>query len=1284
MAAKGPSGVDAQEMFERMGKKLGWFQHGSLEKAMHSLSESAKKKRPTVKSKLQSGTKEGIVKTGHIDSNSDKKKLKPKQLTSNTNHHCPVTKPNLKNKVFVSAANSFNDILSSDSDELVSDEEKENVLKPLPKFSKIKLTGKQLKPKPAKAGKSVLKLCSDSEEEEVEKKTDKSPEKYEVEILEETDIPESPENNGRSRTSDLYDYTIIKNRESIASMTFNFDNLGEPLVESTRIHRRSSPGFKELVDNLSSSTNSSNNDSNLTLSDCGVKANVPDAINVSVELCETFNDIKLKRKDYNLDSSNEDCIEDTRYMTAVEILDAGDSHLRQTETNKYCAEEEKVNVLSYEKTNSLGKGCDTNILDKVAPVKLNIILDSSDSEEEMVEIVDVAVQTEDDCQMGEKECESDDIIPEDVNDNDDLTCWSKTVNVYGEKTIDSSPVGEVIAVEADVYDQETQIHDVEKLKHIESEEKVYQSNTLQDANDVESCVTVVDGDFEKGRKYLDDTKESMYYDVENDVYENPTKCDMTSGTDSDLYEPETIEKDTEVEADNTDDALCSDEEEERAETVDDSDGDEGNAIDRSYDTESSEKSEVEVIDVATQTPQSFTRTGNTKKSSENGEDSSENSVAMEAANISDNESSTNTDTDRTGNHSIDIKQDNTDGNKRMHGVNDLKGQGTEYSFASIAKEKTNSEAFMPEEMDTTKPSFRSRRKLSSDSSGEDDLEAFFQKLKKPDNPGKYENEEESEASSMSMDEFIVEDDEEISCESDADEDDAFYLRETQRKEQQELRKIESRYRGQHMQDDGGSDDDEDDDDVYSPGEESDDSDSDFSSKVYPPSVTKQKKQKYKVKAKVDPVSFCISSDSESDDLPDILETRHHTGSGTQHKSEGGTQRKKKSDISKESSVTGISDSSRNLVNDNDDSSLFKTPNVIKKKGNSKSGTTPKTSDKGKPGKVSFNEFISLSSGSDSDDYMVEVSTGSVGASSDNSVFKTPKLPGKGTKSKTTTPRLGLPESRTSGLSTDSEAGRFTPSHSRKTYTFLESLSNTVPDDCRHPEAKRYVSGFKKLKEELTKHLYSMFNCTVFEGKLPADMRVEWNKRLLKTAGFCAYKKIRKTEERTARIELSDKVCDTADRLRDTLIHEMCHAGCWLINGVNGGHGPFWKYWARQSTKIYPELPAVTRCHSYAINTKYTYRCKTCQYSIGRHSKSMDLKKWMCGKCKGQFELLVNLKPTTPGSAQTAVPTTPRTPNRFALFVKDNYKVVKQRNQDLKHGDVMKELSKMFAESKISS
>ena len=35
------------------------------------------------------------------------------------------------------------------------------------------------------------------------------------------------------------------------------------------------------------------------------------------------------------------------------------------------------------------------------------------------------------------------------------------------------------------------------------------------------------------------------------------------------------------------------------------------------------------------------------------------------------------------------------------------------------------------------------------------------------------------------------------------------------------------------------------------------------------------------------------------------------------------------------------------------------------------------------------------------------------------------------------------------------------------------------------------------------------------------------------------------EERISKIELSSKVIDSADRLRDTLIHEMCHAAAWI-------------------------------------------------------------------------------------------------------------------------------------------
>ena len=36
------------------------------------------------------------------------------------------------------------------------------------------------------------------------------------------------------------------------------------------------------------------------------------------------------------------------------------------------------------------------------------------------------------------------------------------------------------------------------------------------------------------------------------------------------------------------------------------------------------------------------------------------------------------------------------------------------------------------------------------------------------------------------------------------------------------------------------------------------------------------------------------------------------------------------------------------------------------------------------------------------------------------------------------------------------------------------------------------------------------------------------------------------EVRASKIELSTKVLDSSDRLRDTLIHEMCHAAAWVI------------------------------------------------------------------------------------------------------------------------------------------
>uniref|UniRef100_A0A673C4L3 Germ cell nuclear acidic peptidase n=1 Tax=Sphaeramia orbicularis TaxID=375764 RepID=A0A673C4L3_9TELE len=221
--------------------------------------------------------------------------------------------------------------------------------------------------------------------------------------------------------------------------------------------------------------------------------------------------------------------------------------------------------------------------------------------------------------------------------------------------------------------------------------------------------------------------------------------------------------------------------------------------------------------------------------------------------------------------------------------------------------------------------------------------------------------------------------------------------------------------------------------------------------------------------------------------------------------------------------------------------------------------------------------------------------------------------------------------------------------------FLESLSN--------PHST-YVHNFKKTREELTSKLYRLYNTSVFDSKLPIDMSVTWNKKMRKTAGYCITGQERGGGSRYARIELSEKVCDSADRLRDTLIHEMCHAATWLINGVRDGHGNFWKLYARKSTLVHPELPMVTRCHSYDIKYKFQYQCTRCQNTIGRHSKSLDTQRFACGLCTGQLVLL------TPSKPRAAAP--------FANFIKENYGTTRQELAGQSHAEVMRKLSADFA------
>lgn len=164
----------------------------------------------------------------------------------------------------------------------------------------------------------------------------------------------------------------------------------------------------------------------------------------------------------------------------------------------------------------------------------------------------------------------------------------------------------------------------------------------------------------------------------------------------------------------------------------------------------------------------------------------------------------------------------------------------------------------------------------------------------------------------------------------------------------------------------------------------------------------------------------------------------------------------------------------------------------------------------------------------------------------------------------------------------------------QTLTLIESLSTIVENETeRHPDAINFLKKFnkKQVKEDLLRFCFDEFNRKIFNNQLPSDTKLIWNSRLSSTAGYC--KNITRLGKRSSEIHISSKVCSSAERLRDTLAHEICHAACFIINQVNDGHGSIWRNWANLINITYPRIPKITVSHSYFVEKKYIYKCQTC-------------------------------------------------------------------------------------------
>lgn len=111
----------------------------------------------------------------------------------------------------------------------------------------------------------------------------------------------------------------------------------------------------------------------------------------------------------------------------------------------------------------------------------------------------------------------------------------------------------------------------------------------------------------------------------------------------------------------------------------------------------------------------------------------------------------------------------------------------------------------------------------------------------------------------------------------------------------------------------------------------------------------------------------------------------------------------------------------------------------------------------------------------------------------------------------------------------------TKNSSKKLLSFVESLSTVLEnEDTRDPTVLIYLKKFKNkaMKTELLQKCYNEINRVSFENQLPADLKLVWSGRLSSTGGYC--KNITRASIRSSEIHISTKVCDSAERMRDTL------------------------------------------------------------------------------------------------------------------------------------------------------
>lgn len=261
------------------------------------------------------------------------------------------------------------------------------------------------------------------------------------------------------------------------------------------------------------------------------------------------------------------------------------------------------------------------------------------------------------------------------------------------------------------------------------------------------------------------------------------------------------------------------------------------------------------------------------------------------------------------------------------------------------------------------------------------------------------------------------------------------------------------------------------------------------------------------------------------------------------------------------------------------------------------------------------------------------------------------------------------------------------------YSFLVSLNGHMKTkSLLHPVALKFRENFAERKEHLTALLVELYQERLQLGRLPIE--VTWSKQQPNVMAYCICRRCGHTNNRTCTIVLNAKLVISTDRLRGTLIRELCKAADWVAHGHIASGPSAYRHWDAIIAEKLPELhPIHAACDQtaplaavYPSWHRFAFWCTLC----GCNSKAQWLPRTApemlrCAHCLGGIEVHNQFNRSGP----LLFSSVPRATNGFAQFVHREYRNVwqtlrasaTQRNVTGNHTEAMRILSIQYEEAK---